>query len=221
MFDNPTVAAVVGAVVGSLLTVIVSAIIRRLMRRVRRVECVITEVSSLLTASDRIANELEVTFSGKAAQSVYLVSLDVVNTGTDPVKKQPVRVRLAEGAQIVDYKCETAPSVGFGEVKELARDKNMLDLEVELLNPRDKITVEIVSLDNPNETVEVYLKNEGVESRTYSLAALASAMLNLTSRESLWSLVVMELLSFGGPFSPRALMVKVLSEDVGSKRSRR
>ena len=149
-----------------------------------------------------------------------MISLDVVNTGTDPVKEQPVRVRLAEGAQIVDYTYQTEPSVGFGEIKELSWNKNALDLEVELLNPKDKVTVELVSLDNPNETVEVYLKNEGVESQTYSRGAVRSAALNLEYRELLWPLVVMASLPIGGTLTRIALMAKIFNENVGSKTER-
>ena len=111
-YENPTIAAVLGGLAGALLSALAAIYVWRRTHRIRRVDCVVTDVASLLTFSDRIRDELRVTFAGSPANAVYLMSLDVVNTGTEAVRSQPINIRLAEGARIVDYSYKTEPPVG-------------------------------------------------------------------------------------------------------------
>lgn len=186
-YENPTVAAVLGGLAGAIITGIISLFIWRRTHKIKRVDCIINDVSSLLIFSEKIKDKLEVKYEGKKADSVYLHSMEIVNTGDEAVTHQPVRIRLEKEANIVDYSFETEPEVGFGEVIEKQREKNALDLEILLLNPKDRITLEIFSLDNQNESINVYMKNANVRTRVYSrksaedvlAAALGDKTINL------------------------------------------
>jgi len=133
-YQNPTIAAVLGGIAGALLSVIVSVYIWRRTQKIKRIDCVITDVSSLLSVSEKIKDQLQVTYAGNAAEAVYLISIDVLNTGNEAVSSQPVRIRLPNGSQILDFSLKTEPPVGFGEIKETKKDANCLDLEVALMN---------------------------------------------------------------------------------------
>lgn len=115
-YENPTIAAIIGAVVGSVLTAAVSIFIWKKTSRVKRVDCVRNDIASLLNFSDAISSKLEVKYSGEKATSVYLFSLDIFNSGNEPIKNQPILIRLDNNAKIVDYTLKTKPKVGFGKI---------------------------------------------------------------------------------------------------------
>ena len=198
-YENPTIAAVLGGLAGTLLSALAAIYVWRRTHRIRRVDCVVTDVASLLTFSDRIRDELRVTFAGSPANAVYLMSLDVVNTGTEAVRSQPINIRLAEGARIVDYSYKTEPPVGFGDIYEVKRDGSALDLEVALLNPGDRVSIELVSIDNPDDTLDVYLKNANVQTRMYSRASAESTVFDLMNdTHVMWLAVLGAMPLFGG-----------------------
>lgn len=167
-YENPVVSGILGALAGAVVTSAVSVFIWRRTHKVKRIDCVVDDVSSLLAFSEQIQDRLEVKFAGNEAKSVYLISLEIANTGTEAVAAQPVHVRLADGARIVDYTVKTDPAVGFGDVAEKYKNGPALDLEIALLNPRDRVSIEIVSIDNTSEQVDVYMKNANVQSRVYT-----------------------------------------------------
>ena len=208
-YEHPTVAAVMGGIAGAILTALFAAVLARLTRKVRRVDCVVTDVASLLTFSERIRDELKVTYSGKSAQSVYLMSLDIISTGTEAVNHQPVNIRLTEGARIVDYSYSTDPPIGFGEVKEIKRGEHELDLQIELLNPGDKVAIELLTLDNPDETINVYLKNANVQTRTYSRALAERTILDLMNNSHVMWLAVLGALPLIGEVARSLIDVAV------------
>ncbi len=92
--EYPVVAAMLGGLIGAVITGAVSLFIWRKTHKIKRVDCAISDVSSLLSFSDTIRDELRVTYAGKQVDSVYLFNLDVFNTGTAAIRDQPVRVRL-------------------------------------------------------------------------------------------------------------------------------
>lgn len=180
MLENPTVAAIVGGVVGALITALVSIVIWRKSQKISRLDCVIGDVTSLLSISDSIKDRLEVFVSGTKASSVLLFTLELTNTGTEAIEAQPILVRLDPSAEIVDFKVETEPAVGFGEVAQRRLDGGELDLEVELLNPADRVAIEVLSVDNETEQVDVFLKNKGVSARVYSRRSADKLLENLS-----------------------------------------
>jgi len=180
-YENPTISAVIGAIAGATVSAAVAVYVWRRTRRIRRVDGIVVEVSSLLTFSEKIKDKLRVHFEDQEAKSVYLISLDIVNTGTEAIRNQPVHLRLESHAKIVDYAIKTEPAVGFGPIKETEKDGNALNLEIELLNPADRVSIEVVSLDNESEKVEIYLKNENVLSRVYTRKSAESEMLGASS----------------------------------------
>ena len=180
MFDNPTISAVIGAAAGSLLSILCALYLARRRRSFRRIDCVISEATSLLAFSDKIKDNLQITFLQNKVQAVYLISLCISNSGTEAVTNQPIKIRLSEGARIVDYSCKTEPPVGFGAIRNVEQHSHVLDLEAALINPGDKIWIELVSIDNPDEAIDVYLKNANVRTRVfYSHSLMDSTVLGV------------------------------------------
>jgi hypothetical protein len=137
-------------------------------QKVSRVDGIIFEVSTLLTISEKIKDKLRVYFENQKAKSVYLINFDIVNTGTEAIRNQPIHLRLESHAKIVAYTIKTEPAVGLGAISETKKVNNALDLEIELLNSADRLSVEVMPLDNESEKVEIHLKNENVFSRVYT-----------------------------------------------------
>ena len=166
-YQNPILVAVSSAFVGAFLTSIVSIYIWKKTHKVKRVDGIINNISSLLNISHKIKNQLEIKFSGKVAKTAYLFSVDIINSGTEAVTNHPVQIRLDESSTIGDYSIKTEPEIGFGNIIEKKKDGNALDIEIALLNPADKVSIEIVSLDNDSEKINVYMKNANVNVRVY------------------------------------------------------
>ena len=192
-YDNPTIAATVGAVAGAALTAAVSIFIWKKTHKIRRVDCIIDDASSLLSFSDEIRNELQIIYAGEPANSVFLFNLEIFNSGTLAIGSQPVIIRLDKEAKIVGYSLKTIPKVGFGEIKEMSRSQNDLDLNIELLNPQDRVYIELTSINNSSEQINVYMKNANVIPRIYNRRAVENTILgalNQTFEPSLGILVI-------------------------------
>jgi hypothetical protein len=213
-YENPTIAAIIGAVVGSVLTAAVSIFIWKKTRRVKRVDCVINDASSLLTFSDTIRSQLEVKYSGEKATSVFLFNLEIFNSGNQAVANQPVLIRLDNNAKIVGYSLKTEPEVGFGKISELQRQNGELDLTIELLNPGDRVYLELISVNNASDMIDVYMKNANVICRSYTRKAAESAILgafNKAADPTLVSLAIIRSIPLFGGFA-EPLMAITLAE---------
>ncbi|BAZ19491.1 hypothetical protein NIES4073_03610 (plasmid) [Kalymmatonema gypsitolerans NIES-4073] len=213
-YENPTVAAIIGGVVGAVITAAASIFIWQKTNRVRRVDCIINDASSLLTFSDTIRSELEVKYSGEQATSVFLFNLEVFNSGNQAVGNQPVLIRLDNNAKIVGYSLKTEPEVGFGKISELQRQNGQLDLSIELLNPGDRVYLELISVNNTSELIEVYMKNANVICRSYTRKAAERAILgvlNTTLDPTLLSLAMIRSIPLFGGFA-EPLMTVIVAE---------
>ena len=203
-YENPTIAAIIGAVIGSVITTAVSIFIWKKTSRIRRVDCVINDASSLLTFSDAIRSKLEVKYSGEQATSVFLFNLEVFNSGNQAVGNQPILIRLDNTAKIVGYSLKTEPEVGFGKIHELHQNSE-LDLTIELLNPGDRVYLELISVNNASDLIDVYMKNANVICRSYTRKVAESAILGVLNKQidpTLVSLAMISSLPFGGFVAP-------------------
>ena len=170
-YQDPAITGLVGAIVGAIIGAVISASVPLYIwlkdRRLKRLECVIKTPASLLTVSDAIKNKLNVLYEGNQVSSVVLFPIKISNTGTLAIQDQPIIIKLDDNARIVDYKIETEPKIGFGKIESIV-ENNSLKLKVELFNPKDEMQIEIVSVNNSSEKVEVGLKNQDVEVQMYS-----------------------------------------------------
>lgn len=209
-YENPTIAAIIGAVVGSVITAAASIFIWRKTSQVRRVDCIINDASSLLSFSDAIRTKLEIKYSGEQASSVFLFNLEVFNSGNQAIGNQPVLIRLDNKAKIVGYSIKTQPTVGFGKISELQPQNSELDLSIELLNPGDRVYLELISVNNASDQIDVYMKNANVVCRSYTRKAAESAILgvlNQTVDPMLVSLAMISSVPFFGGFAESLIMV--------------
>jgi hypothetical protein len=213
-YDNSTVAAILGGLVGAIVTAGVSVFIWQKTNKIRRVDCIVNDASSLLSFADTIRNELEVTYAGERTNSVFLFNLEVFNSGNQAIGNQPVRIRLDQGAKIVGYTLKTQPEVGFGEIIETKRENSALDLNIELLNPGDRIYIELISVNNASDMIDVYMKNANVTCRLYTRRAAENAILGVFNQKidpTLISLALVSSIPFFGGFA-EPLMTVVLAE---------
>ncbi|EGJ32485.1 MULTISPECIES: hypothetical protein [Moorena] len=214
-YDNPTVAATLGALAGSVFTACVSVFIWQKTKKIKQVDCIINDSSSLLSFSDTIRNELKIIYADEPANSVFLFNMEVFNSGNLAIREQPVSIRLDSNSKIVGYTFKTIPEVGFGEVRELLLQETRLDLIIELLNPRDRVYIELISINNYSSNIDVYMKNANVTSRVYTRRA-ENAILGILSQEidpSLASLAMLSNLPFFGGFA-NSIMTMVLAQQI-------
>jgi hypothetical protein len=212
-YENPTIAAISGGVVGSVITAAVSMWITKKTSQIRRVDCIINDASSLLSFSDTIRTKLEIKYSGEQASSVFLFNLEVFNSGNQAVENQPCLIRLDDKAKIIGYSIKTQPAVGFGEISQ-SQSQNSLDLSIQLLNPGDRVYLEIISVNNASEKIDVYMKNANVICRSYTRQAAESAILGILSKavdpRLMFLGIIRSLPFFGGIAEP--LMMIILTE---------
>lgn len=212
-YENPTTAAILGGLAGAILTSLVSLFIWKKTHKIKRIDGITNDASSLLTFSDKIKDQLEIKYLGAEAKSVYLFSIDIINSGTEAITKQPVGIRLDDCAKIVDYTIRTEPEVGFGEIPEKHKNGNALDLEIDLLNPKDRVSIELVSIDNQNEQLDIYLKNKNVQSRVYSRKSAEQQLRSALSDREMVLLAFTSAIPFLGGIS-KSLMTLSLAQRI-------
>ncbi|GAW97959.1 MULTISPECIES: hypothetical protein [Colwellia] len=213
-YENPTVAAILGGIVGSILSVIASVYIWRRTQKTKRIDCVIHDITSLFSVSDKIKDQLEVKFSGNDVDAVYLISIEVINTGNEAITNQPVNIRLSDKSKIIDYSMKTFPPVGFGNITEIKKEDNCLDIKIDLLNPEDRVSFEIVSIDNIDDSIDIYLKNANVESRVISSKTGEVTLTDLMSEKNMMTLAMLSAIPFFGGFA-RSLINVGLAQRIG------
>jgi hypothetical protein len=212
-YENPTIAAILGGVGGSVITAGVSMWIAKKTSQVRRVDCIINDASSLLSFSDTIRTKLEIKYSGEQAISVFLFNLEVFNSGNQAVANQPCLIRLDDKAKIIGYSIKTQPAVGFGEISKSQSDRS-LDLSIQLLNPGDRVYLELISVNNASDRIDVYMKNANVIFRLYTRQAAERAILgtlNKTVDPTLMLLAIIRSVPFFGGIAEPLMMI-VLTE---------
>ncbi len=212
-YQNPTIAALLGGLVGAIITSIVSVYIWKKTHKIKRVDGIIGDITSLLTFSEKIKDQLEIKFSGSEAKAVYLFSIDISNSGTEAVESHPVNIRLDESSNIVDYSISTEPEIGFGDIKEKRKEGNILDLEIALLNPDDSVSIEIVSLDNTSEQIDLYMKNANVQTRVYSRKSVEKQLTGAFMDREMLSLAVLSTIPIIGGFA-KSMMTVVLAKRI-------
>ncbi|MBN1274526.1 MAG: hypothetical protein JXB26_19875 [Candidatus Aminicenantes bacterium] len=212
-YQNPTIAALFGGMAGAIITSIVSVYIWNKTHKIKRVDGIIGDISSLLTFSEKIKDQLEIKFSGEDAKAVYLFSIDISNSGTEAVENHPVNIRLDESSNIVDYSITTDPEVGFGEIIEKRKEGNALDLEIALLNPDDRVSIELVSLDNNSEQIDLYMKNTNVKSRVYSRKSAEKQLIGTFTDRKMLLLAVLSSVPFFGGFA-KSMMTVALAKRI-------
>jgi hypothetical protein len=114
-------------------------------------------------------------------------------------------IRLDNKAKIVGYSLKTEPEVGFGKISELQRQNGELDLTIELLNPGDRVYLELISVNNASDLIDVYMKNANVICRSYTRKAAESAIFGVLNKQidpTLVSLAMISSLPFGGFVAP-------------------
>jgi hypothetical protein len=134
-----------------------------------------------------------------------LFNLEVFNSGNQAVGNQPILIRLDNTAKIVGYSLKTEPEVGFGKIHELQHQHSELDLTIELLNPGDRVYLELISVNNASDLIDVYMKNANVICRCYTRKAAESAILGVLNKQidpTLVSLAMIGSLPFGGFVAP-------------------
>jgi hypothetical protein len=92
------------------------------------------------------------------------------------IGNQPIQIRIDRSSKIVGYSVKTEPEVGFGVIHEDQSENYALDLNVELLNPGDRVFIELISVNNESDEIDVYMKNANVVNRIYTRQAAEKAI---------------------------------------------
>jgi hypothetical protein len=95
----------------------------------------------------------------------------------------------------------------------LQRQNGELDLSIELLNPGDRVYLELISVNNTSGLIEVYMKYANVVCRSYTRKAPESAILGVLNKsvDPIVSLAMLRSIPlFGGFVEP--FMTVVLAE---------
>lgn len=103
--------------------------------------------------------------------------------------------------------------MGFGIIKEENKSANGLDIKINLLNPEDRVSFEIVSIDNSDDSIDVYLKNANVTTRVISRSGDLSLSDLMSDNNIMW-LAMLSALPFIGGFAQSLINVR-LAQRIG------
>lgn len=199
---------------GALLTAVVALFMWRKTRVVRRVECAVDPPDSLLTISSEIADKLTISYDGREVTSSYLFSMTVVNTGTVAVDNLPLLVKLGKGSKIISWASESRPRLGFEPPVEESRSGGAVSLKIPLLNPTDRLSLKILSIDNEDPEIMVGIRMKDVDTRVFYGSARGRALVGLLSRTTLLLLAI-SAIPWVGAVARAQVSHKVLSHVYG------
>lgn len=183
---NSGMSAIVGAVLGSIITGIISLFIWWKSRNLKKVTCIVNRPRSLLSISKTIEKKLKVFYGDKQVSSAFLFPLEINNKGNTAVKKQPVHIVFSQEAKIADYNIKTNPEIGFKDIELVCNKDNKLKFIIELLNPGDSVSVDILCIDNSDDSIKVGLKNENVKTELVFVKNIEETLDKLSENTSLF-----------------------------------
>lgn len=106
--------------------------------------------------------ELNIVIDGIESNALFSNQIILENTGQIPLKNIPITIHFSAQDtlfKIYNYTIQTQPPVEFGNIEKNLRSTD-LSLKVELINPKDKIFVNV--LTNSKCESNVYAKSEGM-----------------------------------------------------------
>ena len=219
---NPTVSAIVGAVVASILTAIVSFIAWYYTRKEKKIRATIRDVSSLLEISKEIKAHIDLKIDGDTVDSLFVSSIDVSNIGSLSIENQIVIVVFPASTRILGASIKTVPENGF-QVKLISQDDNIFKFELDLINPKEFVRLEILSTENSSNNVEIIMRNKNVFSEVFDARGNALKIDSLVHGNNILLLGILSTIPLLGSF-PRLLIdvgiARSLSKQVGSPRSK-
>lgn len=172
LLKDPSISAIIGGLGGAVITSIVSLLLWKASQNKKRIDCLINEITPLLTISDKIKEKLEIQYEGQKVKTAYLFNVILTHTGNDAITNQPVIFKFPSPTKIIDYKFNAIPSVDFGDIREIRNSGNELKLDIELLNKKNRISFDLYTIENPNDAIEIGLKNRNVDVRIYNKKTL-------------------------------------------------
>ena len=161
LIKHPLFLSLSSVFVGGIITFLITrySINKKFMTKV--IEFVGLENYSLLSFSDIIKNEIEINYGGSTVKSISLYKFRIQNIGLESIKNQTITIIFDLNTIIKKYFISTEPEVGFGE-KSIQVDKNRINLKFDLINPKDIINLELITINNINDGYEVFGKNDNV-----------------------------------------------------------
>lgn len=211
-YQNPTISAILGSLVGVIITSLVSLYIWKKTHKLKRIDCVIYNKASILQLTKLIEKKIEIKVANELANSIYLFNLEFFNSGTSSVANQPFHLRFDKKTKIVAYNLKTKPELGFGNIEENINTPNSLDLHVELMNPADSIELEIITVNNESEMLEIGMKNADVVTREYDRNSAKNEVIKNFSSIGTASLAALGVIPFLGNFSRSLLTIHLANK---------
>jgi len=90
-----------------------------------------------------------------------LYKFRIQNIGLESINKQPITIVFDENAIIKKLFILTKPEIGFGEIA-FHIDNNRIDLKIDLMNPKDSINLELITINNLIDGYKIFGKNDNV-----------------------------------------------------------
>jgi len=118
--------------------------------------------SSISLIDQEKTNGISIRINGEENKSIYFNRIEFVNSGQIPLKQIPIKIRLSNiDTNLKIYKriITTEPKLEFGRIIDSVT-ANSISMFVDLINPKDKITLDILTNRKPE--IEVYSKSEGM-----------------------------------------------------------
>jgi hypothetical protein len=189
-----------GVLLGGLITFLITrySINRKYLAKV--IEFIGLENYSLLSFSDIIKNEIEINYEGSSVNSISLYKFRIQNVGLESIKNQPITIIFDENTTIKKYFIKTEPEIGFGEI-DCQINKNKIDFKFNLINSKDKINLELITINNIKDGYEVFGKNDNVILYIFDYKKEKEKMISLLEEISS---------KFSQPFSLIPYMLKII-----------
>ncbi len=168
---SPLWITIIGAIITAVLTGIITFIITKysITKKYssKNLICTILGRYSLLNFSQEIKDDIKIFYKEEQTQSISMFQFQISNIGNEAIDNQPVIIQFDENTIIKDFNINTEPPIGFGNITTEISPNSTLNISIELLNPKDSLILEIITINNSSNNFNIYSKNKNVKFAIY------------------------------------------------------
>lgn len=125
-----------------------------------------------------IAGRIVISLDGKSVSGLRSIQILLQNIGTKDIEDQDVYLNFPAPAEIIDSQYEFDPPIIVESPHLVAVDKNRLRLKLELMNPGDKVTVSLLTINNEMGRYSLTAKGPNTKVKKFDHKLFISPVIN-------------------------------------------
>lgn len=172
------------------LAIIVSVIIYYKSKPSRRITCLVYHPLSLINVKEEVKNKIKILYNDKEVNDISMMQINIINNGSLPIKKEnivkPIEFIFDDKTNIIENNIlYTDPQDISVECSKIS--SNRISCNFDLLNPKEEISLQFISLNQNLKQPSIRARIEGI--KNISINSFTSSLISETEKDRLFRIL--------------------------------